>query len=215
MTNTFQYVTIYEALKTRILSGEFAIGEPLPSIWDLQQEYGIASGGTIRAAHQMLAEDGMVRSEQGRRVFVTSAESAREVGVKEVLDTAIEQIQKAQRALVAQRVRRVTIDLDDSNHPQAHYILVEAMREVASKQRHDLEEGISNDPEAALEMAQDADWIINLVEEALDYSPTTNGQGAKPRGLALGEPVKAPLDCGTGICGHCKNCVARSGQTNQ
>lgn len=174
MTTTPHYKSIYYAIKQKILSGEFAIGDQLPSIAALQEEFGAKSLNTVRSAQQLLVEDGMLRTDQGRGAFVISKESAREVRVDETLATAIEQIQRAQRALGAQRVRRVTIDLDDSQHPHAYYVLTDALSKASWKRRTEVEEGDANDPETTLEMANDADWILGLVEEALSNSTTTD-----------------------------------------
>src|SRR5699024_2880010 len=74
--STYQYEAIYDALRARIEAGEFAVGDRLPSISSLQDEYDVPSLGTVRAAQQLLVEDGMIRTEQRRGAFVTSAESA-------------------------------------------------------------------------------------------------------------------------------------------
>ena len=168
MKSIFQYEAIYQALRARIEAGEFAVGDKLPSISDLQDEYGVKSLGTIRAAHQMLIEDGLVRSEQGRGVFVTSAESARGLSVDDALAAVIEQLQRVQRAVKAQRIRRVTIDLDDPEHPHAYSLLTDVLSAEAIRRREEVEEGSSHDPETALEVARDAEWMIGLVEGALE-----------------------------------------------
>ncbi|MFJ6003913.1 winged helix-turn-helix domain-containing protein [Arthrobacter sp. NPDC092385] len=168
MASIFQYETIYQALRARIEAGEFTVGDQLPSIAALQDEYGVKSLGTIRAAHQMLIEDGLVRSEQGRGVFVTSTESSRGLSVDDTLAAAIEQLQRVQRAVKAQRIRRVTIDLNDPEHRHAYGLLTDTLREEAARRREDAEDGNSFDAETSLEVAQDADWIVGLVEAALE-----------------------------------------------
>ena len=102
-----QYETLYTELRARIERGEFAVGDRLPSISTLQEQYDIHSLGTVRAAQQLLVEDGMIRTEQGRGAFVTSIESARTIDPGDALNDAIAQVRRAQAALARQQVRRV------------------------------------------------------------------------------------------------------------
>ena len=63
MTKSPQYETLYSELRTRLERGEFSVGDRLPSISSLQKQYDIRSLGTVRAAQQLLVEDGMIRTE--------------------------------------------------------------------------------------------------------------------------------------------------------
>ena len=113
MATASQYETLYTELRARIERGEFAVGDRLPSISTLQEQYDIHSLGTVRAAQQLLVEDGMIRTEQGRGAFVTSIESARTIDPGDALNDAIAQVRRAQAALARQQVRRVIFDLED------------------------------------------------------------------------------------------------------
>ena len=170
----YQYTKVYEALRDRIEGGEFGIGDRLPSISALQEQYGITSLGTVRAAQQMLAEDGLIRTEQGKGAFVVSTQSARRVDVVEVLTQVVDQLHVARAALAAQQIRRVTIDLDDSDHDHASYVLTEALSEFAFRR----EDEAHDDPDHPntpfrLELARDARWMADLVEAAV--ARTTEG----------------------------------------
>ena len=92
------YVRVYEQLRRRIASGELPVGRQLPGISALEVEYGV-SLTTIRAAQQMLVDEGMIVVEQGRGAYVTSTDPVRAVGVETAIADAIVQLQRAQRAL--------------------------------------------------------------------------------------------------------------------
>lgn len=163
--STFQYDVIYSALRQRIEAGEFAVGDRLPSISALQDEYDVPSLGTIRAAQQMLVEDGMLRTEQGRGAFVVSAESARSIDPDEALVVALAQITRARTALAAQRVRRVTFDLDA---PDTYYVLSDALSEWESRAEHQAEDA---DPLLAADLRRHAAHARELsaaIESALE-----------------------------------------------
>jgi GntR family transcriptional repressor for pyruvate dehydrogenase complex len=69
---TVQVTTsVAEAIKARIASGDWAVGQRLPSISQLAQEFG-AGIGSIREAVKMLASLGVIRIEHGRGMFVVS-----------------------------------------------------------------------------------------------------------------------------------------------
>ncbi|MBU2698874.1 MULTISPECIES: winged helix-turn-helix domain-containing protein [Pimelobacter] len=72
-----QRKAVYEDLRRRIASAEWAIGEQVPPIADLQQQYDARSLGTVREAQQQLVEEGMLRAKQGVGTFVVSHTPAR------------------------------------------------------------------------------------------------------------------------------------------
>lgn len=51
---------------------EWQIGDRLPAIADLQKQYDVPGLNTVRAAQQKLVDEGLLRSEQGRGVFVVA-----------------------------------------------------------------------------------------------------------------------------------------------
>lgn len=67
-----QWKAVYEDLRRRVASAEWAVGEQLPSIPDLQEQYNARSLNTIRSAQQELVNEGMLRTEQGVGTFVVS-----------------------------------------------------------------------------------------------------------------------------------------------
>jgi GntR family transcriptional regulator len=67
----FQYKVVEEDLRRRLARPEWAIGDQIPGISELQEQYGAALG-TIRKAQDPLVAEGLLRREQGRGVFVAA-----------------------------------------------------------------------------------------------------------------------------------------------
>jgi len=65
-----RYQTIAEDLARRISAGEWSIGSALPPIAQLQSEYGGCALNTIRAAQQLLVDDGILETISGRGAYV-------------------------------------------------------------------------------------------------------------------------------------------------
>jgi GntR family transcriptional regulator len=63
------YRQIADRLRERILGGEFAPGDPLPSESELVAEFGV-SRPTVRSALSLLKNEGRIHARQGRGVFV-------------------------------------------------------------------------------------------------------------------------------------------------
>lgn len=163
---TYQYRSVYSSLRARIEAGEFAVGDRLPSISSLQEQYGVRSLSTIRSAQQLLAEDGMIRTEQGRGAFVTSAESARSIDVDDALGVAAAQIGRARAALAAKQIRRVTFDLDADD--DTYFVLSSALTDWAEAEKFRAE---GDEPLLAADRrrwARRARELLEMVEEALD-----------------------------------------------
>ncbi len=67
-----QWRVICTDLRRRIVAGEWAVGDRLPPIKDLQDEYEAQSLNTVRSAQQALVEEGLLETHQGRGAFVIS-----------------------------------------------------------------------------------------------------------------------------------------------
>jgi GntR family transcriptional regulator len=63
------YVQLADLLRQQIRTGELQPRRPIPSIRTLQQRYEV-SDGTVKKAVQVLRDEGLVRTVQGRGVFV-------------------------------------------------------------------------------------------------------------------------------------------------
>lgn len=132
---TTRYEQIAADLRRRLAATEWAVGDQLPGIAALMEQYG-ASINTIRAAQSQLAREGMIRIEQGVRPQVLSTRSLREVDVASELDVASTAIDKVRAALAARQRGEVTITLDDDNY----YVLTEALNNFAATERSRLED---------------------------------------------------------------------------
>jgi DNA-binding GntR family transcriptional regulator len=66
-----RYQEIADLLRARVTGGkEFKVGDRLPGISALQEEYDVPSAGTIRQAQQILVHQGLIRTEQGTGAWV-------------------------------------------------------------------------------------------------------------------------------------------------
>ena len=70
---------ISDALRSRIRTGELAVGQRLPGEGELVKEFG-ASRGTVRRALRTLNEEGSVQTFQGRGTFVISGKPQPSIG---------------------------------------------------------------------------------------------------------------------------------------
>jgi DNA-binding GntR family transcriptional regulator len=66
-----KYLDTANDLRDRISAGEFPVGSKLPGITDLQSHYGVALN-TVRAAEEVLREEGLLRIAQGEGAFVVA-----------------------------------------------------------------------------------------------------------------------------------------------
>jgi GntR family transcriptional regulator len=66
-----RYLQIADLMRQRIARGQWPLGEKLPSLEALVEEFGVARV-TVRQAMELLARDGLVSPQQGRGTFVTA-----------------------------------------------------------------------------------------------------------------------------------------------
>ena len=65
------YRQIADQLRARIADGTIPVGRRIPSLVELEQEYGVARD-TLRKAVQVLRDEGLVETVTGMGVFVTA-----------------------------------------------------------------------------------------------------------------------------------------------
>jgi len=70
---------VFEVISTRIDSGEYAPGARIPSVIQLQEEFGIATA-TGQKVMRALRETGRIRTESGMGSFVLPPDSERDDG---------------------------------------------------------------------------------------------------------------------------------------
>jgi len=120
-----RYREIADALRSQIQTGKYPVGTKLPGISALQETYGWPSLNTVRAAQQLLVDEGMLQTRQGVGAFVIRSSPLRQVDVGQTLAVAQEALGTAIAALNAHG--RLTIDLDDNTS----YVLTEGLRHWA------------------------------------------------------------------------------------
>lgn len=70
MPRTPDYVRIAEEVKEKIWAGSLGMGDRLPSISQLQKQYGV-SAQPVKSALLVLQTEGLTEGQQGRGVFIT------------------------------------------------------------------------------------------------------------------------------------------------
>lgn len=160
-----RYTEIADSLRTRIQSGEFPVGSQLPSIAALQDQYNVRGLNTIRAAQQLLSDEGMVETRQGVGAFVISATSLRQVDVLDTITKARDSLTTAITALTAPS-HCVTIDLHTND--DTHFVLTDALREWGHRQKWEAEDETDEaTKEQRLRWAAVADDLVEHIEAAL------------------------------------------------
>ncbi|MET8206227.1 winged helix-turn-helix domain-containing protein [Streptomyces sp. NPDC005373] len=100
MAKTPRYREIADDLRRRLGEGEFPVGTALPPIANLMAEYQVDGLNTIRGAHAVLREEGLIETTQGKGTFVTALPP---VDVRKALRTDVSNLQdtldQAQAAL--------------------------------------------------------------------------------------------------------------------
>jgi DNA-binding transcriptional regulator YhcF (GntR family) len=87
------YKRIEHDLRLRLGSGEYAVGDKLPGIAELQAEYGVAGVQTIRNAYEPLIAVGIVEARQGAGYFLTARPGVpRQMGVERASVATAEQL---------------------------------------------------------------------------------------------------------------------------
>jgi DNA-binding GntR family transcriptional regulator len=93
-----KYRDVADDLRRRIADGEFPVGSQIPGITALQKQYE-ASLGTVRAAQEILRDEGLLRTAQGEGSFVLAFPEAAPVDVLGKLRAAQAAITAAIEAL--------------------------------------------------------------------------------------------------------------------
>jgi len=71
-----KYQAVADEVRRRIQVGVYPVGTKLPSIAALMDEFDVPGLNTIRGAHAVLTEEGLLRSEQGVGVWVVGKPSS-------------------------------------------------------------------------------------------------------------------------------------------
>jgi len=94
-----RYKTIADDLRDRIAGMEWGIGEKIPSISDLMAHYQVPSNlNMIRHAQSVLIDEGLLRAEQGRGVFVVARPRNSAISRAEAMEAIREAMRLLKRA---------------------------------------------------------------------------------------------------------------------
>ncbi|MEV6930161.1 GntR family transcriptional regulator [Dactylosporangium sp. NPDC051485] len=104
MAKRTEWQRVYDALRRRLAGREWDVDEQIPTINDLQREYKIRSLGTVLQAQRKLIEEGYLRSEHGRGVFVvahpeSSPRNDQSAAAAAAIDEAMQRLAHARRLL--------------------------------------------------------------------------------------------------------------------
>jgi len=127
----------------------------------LQGEYEVRVLNTIRAAQRLLIDEGLLEIRQGIGAFVIATEPPRRVDVVDELTRAHDMLTSAIGTLRAPQ-HTITFDLADEGH--VFFVLTEALREFADRQRSEAAD--DPHPDVRLRWAETAEEAIERLEAA-------------------------------------------------
>ncbi len=159
-----RYREIADDLRQRIRAGEFPVGSRLPGISTLQETYDVPGLNTIRAAQQLLVDDGMLAIRQGVGAFVVATEPVKQVNAVEALIQARDTLNTVIAVMAAPR-HTVTFDLDDEH---SYFVLTQALRDFADQQRSQAED---EDDHQRRQRAEAAEAALERIEIGLSGRP--------------------------------------------
>lgn len=160
------YHDLANVLRSRIVTGEWGLGSKIPSISELQEQHRVHSLNTVRAAQQLLVEEGMLETRQGIGAFVVSATSLTNVDVRDELASVRDRLTTILAAMESRKPHHLTINLDDPAEPELPYVLIAALEEWVSQMR----DRINNEPDVpsgVVERTEVAERLLQRVEDAL------------------------------------------------
>lgn len=90
LDKTPAYIRVYNALRSKILDGEYAIGDLLPPEPELEKLF-LVSRTTVRKAVEMLSHEGLVAAKQGRGTTVLDYHTTQNINQVSSLSETLEQ----------------------------------------------------------------------------------------------------------------------------
>ncbi|MFE5790803.1 GntR family transcriptional regulator [Rhodococcus erythropolis] len=157
----FQYEDLVHQFRTRILSGEWQIGEKIPTIKTLQAEYGIRSLNTVRQAQQVLVTEGLLETRHGLGAFVVSLDPVSDPVTE--LTSIRDHMNAVLSALSAGWTHTLVIDNNDPDIPFAITVIQEALQRYLGIE----DEGDSPRPGEHADTARELLRRVNSVQSDL------------------------------------------------
>ena len=165
-----RYREIADDLRRRIKEGEFPVGAKLPGITALQEDYVVPGLNTVRAAQQLLVEEGMLEIKHGVGAFVVSQASLREVDLADSL-AAVRDTLRATAGTVDTAIaalgRRGQVIIDLYANEDTTFVLTDALREWGARQAAEAEEEVAQGNSTGSTRqgwADEAERLLALIE---------------------------------------------------
>ncbi|MEN6355625.1 MAG: GntR family transcriptional regulator [Armatimonadota bacterium] len=128
MTNNHLYKAVYEALRGRIIAGDYLPGDALPSEPRLKEEFGVSTITVRRAIHE-LALDGLVEPRQGVGNIVREpADSSVVIGMSSFTTDVAHGRLRLVRTLLADEMIPAAPDIAERLHVQPGSVLRHLVR---------------------------------------------------------------------------------------
>lgn len=89
LNKTPAYVRVYNTLRSRILDGDYALGDLLPSEPELEKQF-LVSRTTVRKAVDLLSREGLVEAKQGRGTMVLDYHTTQNINEVSSLSETLE-----------------------------------------------------------------------------------------------------------------------------
>ncbi|HIS42555.1 MAG TPA: GntR family transcriptional regulator [Candidatus Limiplasma pullicola] len=89
LDKTPAYVRVYNTLRSRILDGDYALGDLLPPEPELEKQF-LVSRTTVRKAVELLSREGLVEAKQGRGTRVLDYHTTQNINVVSSLSETLE-----------------------------------------------------------------------------------------------------------------------------
>lgn len=158
-----RYREIADDLRSKIKAGKYPVGSRLPTISELQVVYDVpASLNTIRAAQQLLVDEGMIETRQGIGAFVLSETSALEFDVTAAITQARDSLTAVLGAMESQGKRRVTVDLEADEY--AYFVLTDALGDWVVQVRGEIEDDPEGNNAHRIAWAACAERLLGQIE---------------------------------------------------
>lgn len=108
------YKQVADDLRRKIASGELAVGDEIPSTANLRDQHGV-SIGVVRAAVRILQNEGLLRGQPGKGVYVraTPETAAEEAAALKSVDEQIAELRAEVKRLAGQQPSEITKKIDE------------------------------------------------------------------------------------------------------
>jgi GntR family transcriptional regulator len=119
-----RYRQLASVLRHKIVSGEFAVGQQLPTVEAMAQTYGIAKV-TVRQAFALLADEGLISSRRGRGTHVLKGPSGPDDRLRSAInEETVDANELEIRVLEKRADTSLPLELTRHGKPMDSYVMV-------------------------------------------------------------------------------------------